>query len=142
METKWFWIAGGIATLLVLTSRKAKAQTPPELSDGSGIPASDIRAMHRTVQEGDTYSSIAKEIYGEAAIWPAIFDANRDTLGSNPDLLTVGDSVFIPMREALDPLKFDCYRRRAREHLRIWTAWKRARRGGVPSVPSTVTAGC
>jgi nucleoid-associated protein YgaU len=47
------------------------------------------------VKKGDTLSKIAKEIYGDASLYPKIFEANRDQL-KNPDLIRVGQKLRIP----------------------------------------------
>jgi len=47
------------------------------------------------VKSGDTLSKIAKEIYGDASLYPQIFEANRDQL-ANPDKIRVGQKLRIP----------------------------------------------
>ncbi|HUL71613.1 MAG TPA: LysM peptidoglycan-binding domain-containing protein [Vicinamibacterales bacterium] len=47
------------------------------------------------VKKGDTLSKIAKEFYGDASLYPKIFEANKDQL-SNPDLIRVGQKLRIP----------------------------------------------
>ena len=48
-----------------------------------------------TVQKGDTLSHIAKQFYGKASQWNAIFDANRDQL-DDPDRIQPGQVLRIP----------------------------------------------
>lgn len=48
-----------------------------------------------TVVPGDTLSAIAQQKYGDANLWPRIFDANRDEI-SNPDLIFPGQVLRIP----------------------------------------------
>jgi nucleoid-associated protein YgaU len=48
-----------------------------------------------TVQKGDTLSHIAKQFYGKASGWSAIFDANRDQL-DDPDRIQPGQVLRIP----------------------------------------------
>lgn len=48
-----------------------------------------------TVKSGDTLSKIAKEFYGDASKYPAIFNANRPML-SNPDKIYPGQTLRIP----------------------------------------------
>ena len=48
-----------------------------------------------TVQSGDTLSKIAKRFYGDAKLYPKIFEANRDQL-SDPDKIRVGQSLKLP----------------------------------------------
>lgn len=48
-----------------------------------------------TVQSGDTLSKIAKRFYGDAKLFPKIFEANRDQV-SDPDKIRVGQSLKLP----------------------------------------------
>ncbi|HEY0501894.1 MAG TPA: LysM peptidoglycan-binding domain-containing protein [Lysobacter sp.] len=52
-------------------------------------------AQTYTVQKGDTLSHIAKQFYGKAGKWNAIFDANRDQL-DDPDRIQPGQVLRIP----------------------------------------------
>ena len=47
------------------------------------------------VVSGDTLSKIAKQYYGDPALYMKIFEANRDVL-KNPDLIKVGQKLRIP----------------------------------------------
>lgn len=47
------------------------------------------------VKKGDTLSKIAKEFYGDASLYPKIFEANRDIL-TDPNLIKVGQKLRIP----------------------------------------------
>lgn len=49
-----------------------------------------------TVQQGDTLSSIALQAYGSANEWQKIYDANVQVIGNDPNLLQVGETLFIP----------------------------------------------
>jgi len=48
------------------------------------------------VVKGDTLSHIAREHYGKASKWQAIFEANRDQL-DNPDKIFPGQVLKIPV---------------------------------------------
>lgn len=50
------------------------------------------------VQAGDFLSAIAQKFYGDGseASWSKIYNANRDTIGSDPTKLTVGMVLIIP----------------------------------------------
>ncbi len=50
------------------------------------------------VQPGDTLLSIAQQFYGDGTKWRAIYDANRDVIGDNPDALKVDVRLRIPPR--------------------------------------------
>jgi nucleoid-associated protein YgaU len=47
------------------------------------------------VQSGDTLSKIAKQLYGDAALYPRIFQANRDAV-KDPNRIAVGQKLRIP----------------------------------------------
>ncbi len=49
-----------------------------------------------TVKEGDTLSVIAKKIYGDESDYQKIYDANKDLIGPDPDLIKVGQELTIP----------------------------------------------
>jgi nucleoid-associated protein YgaU len=48
-----------------------------------------------TVQAGDTLSSLAQKWYGDANLWPRLFEANRNQI-VNPNLIFVGQVLRIP----------------------------------------------
>lgn len=50
-----------------------------------------------TVEKGDTLSAIAKQFYGNAGKWDAIYQANRDQL-DDPDKIFPGQQLKIPAR--------------------------------------------
>jgi len=52
-------------------------------------------AKFYTVKSGDTLSKIAKEHYGDAMKYPAIFEANKPML-SDPDKIYPGQTLRIP----------------------------------------------
>ncbi len=49
-----------------------------------------------TVVSGDSLSKIAKNHYGDASKWHQIYDANKAVVGSNPDLIEVGQVLTLP----------------------------------------------
>lgn len=51
---------------------------------------------HYTVQAGDTLSAIALEFYGDASQYMKIYQANKDLIGDDPDLIKVGQELIIP----------------------------------------------
>lgn len=60
------------------------------------VPAAqEPPARVHKVKSGDTLSGMAKSYYGNAALFPQIFDANRDKL-SNPDMIRTGQVLTIP----------------------------------------------
>lgn len=60
------------------------------------IKVADTSAYaHHTVKSGETLSKIAKQYYGNANKYNAIYEANRDKLKS-ADLIHPGDELVIP----------------------------------------------
>ena len=47
------------------------------------------------VQSGDSLSKIAKELLGDAARWPEIYELNKDQI-ENPDLIYPGQELRLP----------------------------------------------
>ncbi|MDX1902868.1 MAG: LysM peptidoglycan-binding domain-containing protein [Thermonemataceae bacterium] len=48
------------------------------------------------VQPGDTLWGIAEKLLGNGALYTQIYEANKDVIGSNPDLIKVGMELVIP----------------------------------------------
>ena len=49
-----------------------------------------------TVQKGDSLSKIAKHHLGDANAWRKIYEANKATIGDNPDKIFPGQKLKIP----------------------------------------------
>lgn len=75
-----------------------------EKADFSGVTASvdstaeKVGEQTYTVAKGDTLSHIAKQFYGSANKWNAIFEANRDQL-DDPDRIKPGQVLKIPPQD-------------------------------------------
>jgi nucleoid-associated protein YgaU len=65
-----------------------------ETKDSSGTDQVDVAQYHE-VQKGDTLSKIAEKYYGDASLYPTIFEANRDIL-NDPNVIKVGQKLRIP----------------------------------------------
>lgn len=49
-----------------------------------------------TVKKGDNLSKLAKQFYGSGADWKKIYEANKDIIGGNPNLIYPGQTFTIP----------------------------------------------
>jgi nucleoid-associated protein YgaU len=76
----------------------------PLLNAPARLPAGDTpkpaagskAATFYTVRSGDTLSRIAQSHYRDSTKWRSIYDANRTTIGWDPDRLEVGMRLRIP----------------------------------------------
>ena len=72
----------------------------PDFSDvqgGSSSISSDSSVERTyTVRSGDSLSKIAKALMGDAKKWRQLYEANKDVVGSNPDLIKPGQVLKIP----------------------------------------------
>jgi nucleoid-associated protein YgaU len=76
----------------------ASRATPPSIPlapVATSLPRLDASDEY-TVEPGDTLRSIAAQVYGDPDRWPRIYDANRDSIGPNPDALRAGLRLRIP----------------------------------------------
>lgn len=58
--------------------------------------AAEEAANTYTVQPGDTLWGIAQKVLGNGALYTKIYEANKDVIGSNPDVIKVGQVFRIP----------------------------------------------
>ena len=72
----------------------------PDFSDvqgGSSSISTDEKVDRTyTVRPGDSLSKIAKSLMGDAKKWRVLYEANKDVVGSNPDLIQPGQVLKIP----------------------------------------------
>jgi nucleoid-associated protein YgaU len=73
---------------------KASPSVAPPSSATSQPPVA--AAQTYTVRDGDTLPSIATAVYGDANQWTTIYDANRGTIGNDPNLIQIGEQLTIP----------------------------------------------
>jgi nucleoid-associated protein YgaU len=68
-----------------------------KVDDDISVKEAAPPAQHHTVVKGDTLSAIAKKYYGDANLYPRIFEANKPML-KDPDKIYPGQSLRIPPR--------------------------------------------
>lgn len=74
------------------TSASSWAQAAP--AQATATTAAGERTY--VVQSGDSLSKIAKELYGEGKRWTEIYEANKQLIGDNPNLIHPGQKLRIP----------------------------------------------
>jgi nucleoid-associated protein YgaU len=90
-----FGIADDQATKEKIVLCAGNVQGVASVNDQMTVDQSQPEAQYYTVVRGDTLSKIAKQYYGDANKYPAIFEANKPMLKS-PDLIYPGQMLRIP----------------------------------------------
>lgn len=73
----------------------AKAPAASAASAATGGGASGGGTTY-TVKKGDNLWTLAKKLYGSGADYSKIYEANKDTIGKNPNLIYPGQTFTIP----------------------------------------------
>jgi nucleoid-associated protein YgaU len=95
-------LAGARPTIIVATvgpstsPSVAGVPSPSPRSSTVVAGATVVAASEYVVQSGDTLRSIAQDQYGDASLWPRIYEANHDAIGPDPDALIAGTKLRIP----------------------------------------------
>jgi nucleoid-associated protein YgaU len=80
-------------------ARAAMAKAREGMLDATGEveakKAAEKKEKTYTVKAGDSLSKIAKELFGDAARWPEIYELNKDQI-ENPDLIYPGQVFRLP----------------------------------------------
>jgi nucleoid-associated protein YgaU len=74
-------------------------ELPERLKGEKASPPEGVAVIaEHTVASGETLTSIAQKYYNDAseAAWMAIYEANKDEIGDNPNVIFVGMHFFIP----------------------------------------------
>ncbi len=83
----------GTKTVKVKKKKKKAVAKKTRETDNSPAPAS---AQSYTVVKGDWLWKIAKRFYGDGSLYTVIYNANRETIGGNPNLIFPGQVLTIP----------------------------------------------
>jgi vanadium chloroperoxidase len=109
---------GALCPLFATSKRYTLAAPPPAVTSdaeymrayrqvrGKGIEPARLDSVtdqydQYTVVAGDTLAAIAQQFYGDASLWPRIFEANRHQI-SNPNQIFPGQVLRIPTSRTLD----------------------------------------
>ncbi|ABL79305.1 LysM peptidoglycan-binding domain-containing protein [Nocardioides sp. XL1] len=69
----------------------------------TGLPGDQTSATEHVVAPGETLTGITKETTGDPDNWQALYEANKDVIGSDPDLIYPGQVLVLPGTGAVDP---------------------------------------
>ena len=84
-----------VTTNVDTTAEKVEKADFYDVTVNVDTTAEKVGEQTYTVEKGDTLSHIAKQFYGKASKWNAIFEANRDQL-DDPDKIQPGQILKIP----------------------------------------------
>jgi nucleoid-associated protein YgaU len=98
-------VTGDVATVSGTAKRQAdrekvvlvvgNTQGIAQVNDQLTVETSEAEATYYTVQRRDTLSKVAKAHYGDASMYPLIFEANRPML-QDPDKIYPGQMLRLP----------------------------------------------
>lgn len=91
-------VQGGASSSAPPAPKKADFSNVQAGSSSTAPAAPAAAAQTYTVAKGDTLSKIAKQFYGNANQWRAIYEANKGTI-KNPDLIQPGWVLTIPPKK-------------------------------------------
>ena len=88
---------GGSTTDQPMTEQQTETERVMEQRRGErgGLDSTSTRTY--TVKPGDTLSDIAQAEMGDAKRWPELYEANKDAVGKNPDMIHPGLELKIPV---------------------------------------------
>ena len=72
-------------------------------ADATNLPGEKTPQTEHTVAPTETLSEIALETTGDADNWHALYEANEDVIGSDPDRIYPGQVIVLPGAGAADP---------------------------------------
>ena len=75
------------------TTERARPRVHQILADKK---AAEKAKRTYVVKSGDSLSKIAKQVYEDAKRWPEIYEANKELIGDNPNLIKPGQKLISP----------------------------------------------
>jgi nucleoid-associated protein YgaU len=88
---------GGSATDQPITEQQTETERVMEQRRGERGGQDSTSTRTYIVKSGDTLSDIAQSEMGDAKRWPELYEANKDAVGKNPDLIHPGLELRIPV---------------------------------------------
>ena len=74
---------------------RKQAERDAAIQAAAAAAVAEPKVAH-VVVSGDTLSGIAAQYYGQADRWPAIYEANMDVIGDDPNFIQIGQELVIP----------------------------------------------
>jgi phage protein D/phage tail protein X len=86
----------GYSTKIDLRKVLGDGSDSSDSSSESAAATEETSQTTYTVQSGDSLWAIAKKYYGSGAMYTKIYEANKDLIGGNPNLIYPGQQLVIP----------------------------------------------
>lgn len=83
-----------VSTAPVVTSNPVKIPILPKANPTASQPKA-VTVTPWGTQYGSLFD-IAKSVYGNGNLWPKIYNANKNIIGNNPNLIRPGQNLVIP----------------------------------------------
>ncbi|MDH6675721.1 LysM repeat protein [Paenibacillus sp. LBL] len=81
----------------IKTAKKSDPNAaPPKATTTAQRPSTRVVPSSYTVKSGDSLFKISASVYGKGNDWRKIYDANKKTVGPNPNAIRVGLKLVIP----------------------------------------------
>jgi hypothetical protein len=110
-------VGGSIYDAVALQLSVVFSPAPEIVAKARSFPtrtAGQRGVQQATVAAGDSISKIAQRCYGDMLLWPVIYDANRATVGANPNLVRPGQTLTVPDIGSFTPSQLNAARQRGR----------------------------
>lgn len=85
-------------------------------ADATNLPGDQTPESEHVVAPGETLTGITEDATGSSDNWQALYEANKDVIGSDPDLIYPGQVLVLPGTGDVDP-GTDRAPQREREHV-------------------------
>ncbi len=95
-KTEWRSISGWYSGFIDPNTNSGIFMHCPMLPAWARVPASR-QALYQ-VRKGDNLRSIAQRFYGKTIGWRKIYNANKATIGANPNRIMPGQRLLIPLK--------------------------------------------
>lgn len=91
-------LAVEVRAVMLVDESTAKSEAERIQTGRVGGKVGGNAGQSHTVSRGESLSLIAKKYYGNAGAWKRIYEANRSTIGSNPNFIRPGMKLTIPKK--------------------------------------------
>ena len=81
---------------MTLTQTPTPTTTPTNPTTATSLPPAVAAVRTHRIDATDTLASISQEYYGTQTLWRLIYEANREVIGDDPNVIPLGAELLIP----------------------------------------------